>query len=205
MPTLSNTGAIAVIFCTLTSPAASAEAEADPKGWSENKVTVTDLSEEGKAGKTFMATTLMDAPLQKLCAAIQDYPAYPQFMPHTDATQVVQQASDFSLIDMALKLPMGQFKRYRLKMQPQLRPQSCHVAWTLIPREDLQIDETIADTSGYWQLTPDPANGHKTLVRYFVYSDPGPVPFGLGWIVAMLGKYSLPGTLDALRNRVTAP
>lgn len=203
MSSLTNTAAIAVIFCTLSS-SAGAEQETRPKDWSEDKVTVTDLSETGRAGKSFMATTRIDAPLQRICAVIQDYPAYPQFMPHTDATKVVQQARDFSLIDMTLKLPMGKFKRYRLKMQSQSNPQSCHVAWMLIPREDLQIDETITDTTGYWQLTPDLANGHKTLVSYFVYSDPGPVPFGLGWIVAMLGKHSLPGTLEAVRNRVTA-
>ncbi len=203
MSTLTNTGAIAVMVCTLTSPAASADPESNSKGWSQDKVTVTDLSETGRAGKSLMATTIMDAPLQKICALIQDYPAYPQFMPHTDATKVVQLASDFSLIDMTLKLPMGKFKRYRLKMQSQLSVQSCHVAWTMIPREDLKIDETIADTTGYWQLTPDPANSRKTLVTYFVYSDPGPVPFGLGWVVTMLGKRSLPATLEAVRDRVT--
>lgn len=204
MPKLTKSAAVAIIFCTLASAPAAAEQATLLADGAQDQVTVTDLSETGKAGKSFMATTLMAAPLQKICTLIQDYSAYPQYMPHTQATEVLEQAGDFALIDMTLKLPMGKFKRYRLKMQSQLGPQSCHVAWTLIPREDLPIDETIADTTGYWQLTPDPAHSDKTLVRYFVYSDPGPVPFGLGWIVTMLGKYSLPGTLEAVRNRVTA-
>jgi hypothetical protein len=34
-----------------------------------------------------------------------------------------------------------------------------------------------------------------------VYADPGPVPFGFGWIVDMMSKRSLPRTLEALRAR----
>lgn len=204
MPIAKRTSALTAIFCALLNASAFALPEADLTGLSEDKVTVTDLSKPAAAGKTFMAMTIIDAPVQKICSVILDYRAYPRFMPNTDATSIVQVEDDFSVIDMTLKLPLGKYKRYRLRMQTKLDPQSCHVAWSLIPREDLPIEETIADTTGYWQLTPDPSHGNKTLVKYFVYSDPGPVPYGLGWIVASLSKHSLPRTLEAVRTRVAA-
>jgi hypothetical protein len=74
----------------------------------------------------------------------------------------------------------------------------------MVPRPELTQEETIADTSGYWDLAPLASNKNKTVVKYFVYSDPGPVPMGLGWIVDSLGKDSLPKTLEALRNKARA-
>lgn len=41
----------------------------------------------------------------------------------------------------------------------------------------------------------------KTVVQYYVYTDPGSVPLGAGWIVDSMSKDSLPKTLEALRAR----
>lgn len=148
-----------------------------------------------------MAATIINAPVPKLCSIILNFSDYPSFMPNTDKTVVVRSANDISLVDMTLKLPLGKIKKYRLQMEAKPNSLSCQLAWKLIPREDLKPEETIADTSGYWKLVPSSSDAGKTLVKYFVYSDPGPVPYGLGWIVDSLGKDSLPKTLEALRIR----
>lgn len=201
MPIIRMSFTLAVIFCGCTEAYAYAQQAIDMTSLSDSQVTTMDVSKPDRAGKTFVAATIMNAPVHRLCSIILNYPDYPNFMPNTDKTRVVQASNDFSVVDMTLKLPLGKIKRYRLKLQPKISPQSCHLAWKLIPREDLKPDETIADTSGYWQLTPDPSNPNRTIVEYFVYADPGPVPFGLGWIVDIMSQYSLPKTLEAVRHR----
>jgi Polyketide cyclase / dehydrase and lipid transport len=176
-----------------------ATAFADPV--SETQVNVADVSKTGATGKSYVAETIIAAPVSKLCGIVNDYAAYPSFMPNTAEARVVQSTESFALVDMTLKLPMGKVKKYRLRMEPKNTPALCHLAWKLVPQPELKQEETIADTSGYWDLTPTASDKNKTMVKYYVYSDPGPVPMGFGWIVDSLGKDSLPKTLEALRAK----
>ena len=64
----------------------------------------------------------------------------------------------------------------------------------------LRPEESIVDTSGYREPAPSSV-ARKTAVRYIVYTDAGPIPFGLGWIVDSLSKDSIPQTMEALRKR----
>lgn len=180
-----------------------AHAAADPidnRTLSDTKVTMVDVSKSASAGKTFMAGTIINAPLQDVCAVLQDYAAYPAFMPNTESAKVSQSGAAHTLLDVTLKLPMGKIKKYRLRMEPKVSADSCVVGWKLVPWPGLKQEETIVDTTGAWQLSPGATAG-KTIVRYQVYTDPGPVPFGLGWIVDSLSKDSIPQTLDAVRKR----
>ena len=187
-------------FAMLTAlPLATPAAEGE---LSEFAVALTDLTPPGASGRTFAATTIIAAPVGALCAIIVDYAAYPQFMPNTDGTQVREATPAYSIVDISLKLPLGRMKRYRLRMEPQVSAQSCRVAWQMLPRPGVAPDETIADTHGHWRLVPWSQDRSKTEVRYEVYTDPGPVPTGFGWIVDALSKDSLPKTLEALRARV---
>ncbi|MET3132734.1 ribosome-associated toxin RatA of RatAB toxin-antitoxin module [Oxalobacteraceae bacterium GrIS 1.11] len=173
----------------------------DMANLSESSIAMSDVSKPGASGKSFVAATIINAPLPRLCALIQDFANYPSFMPGVDQTRVTRAADDASLVDMTLKLPLGKVKKYRLKMEARSSTQLCHLAWKMVPSEGLKQEETIADTTGYWQLTPAPADKNKSVVKYFVYTDPGPVPLGMGWIVDSLSKDSLPKTLEALRGK----
>lgn len=177
-------------------------ADFSPNTLSESKVSVMDLSKSGSTGKTYLAATIIAAPLPKLCSVLQNYPDYPNFMPNTAKAVVVKTEARASLVDMTLKLPMGKEKKYRLRMETKSGNKTCRLEWKLVPRTDLAPSETIADTTGYWLLTPLPSDENKTVVKYHVYSDPGSVPVGLGWIVDAMGKDSLPKTLESLRGKV---
>jgi hypothetical protein len=191
--------------CSLLAFAAGAAFAAEPpelRHLSEASVALADVSQAGSAGKSFVAATIIDAPLPALCALIQNYEAYPAFMPNMQSTKVARSGA-FSVVDVTLKLPLGKIKKYRLRMEPKAGAESCTVAWKLLPWPGLKQEETITDTTGAWQLTPGAAAG-KTVVRYTVYTDPGPIPFGAGWIVDSLSKDSIPQTLEALRKRAAA-
>ncbi|OYO31834.1 hypothetical protein [Janthinobacterium sp. PC23-8] len=51
-------------------------------------VNLVDISKPGVPGKTFAASTSMPASMTTVCAAIQDFAAYPQFMPNVDKIRV---------------------------------------------------------------------------------------------------------------------
>lgn len=201
MHVLPRRAASLLLALAASAPVAAADA-IDSAKLSDSSVTLVDQSKPGSPGKTFVAGTIINAPMQEVCTLLQNYSAYPGFMPNT-ASAKVSAAAGHALVDITLKLPMGKIKKYRLRMEPKVSAQSCVLAWKLVPWPGLKPEETIVDTTGQWQLTPGSSAG-KTVVRYAVYTDPGPIPFGLGWIVDSLSKDSIPQTLDAVRQRVTA-
>jgi hypothetical protein len=192
---------LSLLACTAL--AAFASEPIDMRKLSAQKVELADVSKPGAAAKSFVAATLIDAPVHEVCAQIQNYESYPAFMPNTQSTKVSQSGAGFSVIDVTLKLPLGKIKKYRLRMEPKSGEQTCTVAWKLVPWPGLKQEETITDTTGAWQLTQGATAG-QTIVRYNVTTDPGPIPFGAGWIVDSMSKDSIPQTLDALRKRVQA-
>jgi len=200
----------ASLLIALAAGVAGAAAQADaqsiaPERLSEERVDVAEVLRPALPGKTYDAVTIIDAPVARLCAIVQDYAAYPAFMPNTANTQIVSGGDGHAVVDMTLSLPLGKLKRYRLQLDARHGGDTCQLSWQLLPRADLAVADTIANTTGYWLFTPLPANHNKSVVEYFVYADPGPVPFGLGWIVDILSKKSLPDTLEALRGRAQKP
>jgi ribosome-associated toxin RatA of RatAB toxin-antitoxin module len=175
----------------------------DARKLSETAVTVVETSTPGSAAKSFAAGTIINARMDTLCALVQDYAGYPSFMPNTESAKVAMATPAHAIVDITLKLPMGKMKKYRLEMEPTVTPQMCTVAWKQVPWRGLKAEETIADTHGYWQFTPGAAAG-KTIVKYVVSTDPGPIPFGLGWIVDSLSKDSIPQALEGLRKRAAS-
>ena len=192
---------ILVTVGNLASAQSTVPQEIDLSMASETHIEVLDVSNLAVPGKTYVAATLMQGSVRKLCSVITNYAEYPQFMPNTDKTTVVSTSNDSTVIEMTLGLPLGKTKKYRLKMISVTTPEACQVSWKLVPWEGLQESDTIADTSGYWQLSPNQKDRSKTLVKYYVFADPGPIPYGLGWIVDVITRISLPRTLEAVRER----
>ena len=198
-PVLSLSGLLSVLLLPC---AAQAVPWADMAGDAEPAVRMEDLSKPGNPGKTFLANTVINVPMARLCDVIQDYAQYPAFMPNTHKTSVSPGENKTSLVEITLHLPLGKVKRYRLRMTPNVTPQQCRLDWKQVPWEGLAPDETIRDTSGYWLLTPQASNPNATQVSYRVATDPGPVPLGLGWIVDSMSRDSIPKMLESLRGRV---
>ena len=84
---------------------ASTEQSIDMNRLSDTQVTMADVSKPGSPGKSFVAATIINAPMASLCAILQDYASYPGFMPNTEKVKVTRGADQTSLVDMTLKLP----------------------------------------------------------------------------------------------------
>lgn len=193
---------VACLSAWLMSAATVQAAGIDVSKLSETEVQLLDQSKADSNGKTFAAGTILNAPLTKVCSTIQAYEDYPSFMPNTAKAKVTRQPDESALVDFTLTLPLGKVKKYRLKMTPKVSQASCYLSWKMQPWEGLKQEETIADTSGYWDLSAMAGNPGKTVVKYQVFTDPGPVPLGLGWIVDSMSKDSIPKMMDALRNKL---
>ena len=191
-----------LLAASLLSLATAHAAGIDVNKLNDTEVQLLEQSKPDSKGKTFVAGTILNAPVARVCATIQAYEDYPSFMPNTARAKVARQPDESALVDFTLNLPLGKVKKYRLKMTPKVSPATCYLSWKLQPWEGLKEEETIADTSGYWDLSPMAGNPARTVVKYQVFTDPGPVPMGLGWIVDSMSKDSIPKMMDALRNKL---
>lgn len=185
-----------------TADTAAAPQPPDLASLSGGTVQVAEAPSQGLPGKAFTAWALVPVSVPRLCAMVQDYASYSSYMPNTKSALPVGEGDGYVLVDMTLDLPLGQQRKYRLRLEqhPQSDSTQCKLAWRLVP-SGLAPSDTIADTTGYWLFTPIPGESGKTLIEYHVYADPGPVPYGFGWIVDMMSKRSLPRTLEALRTQ----
>lgn len=154
----------------------------------ETRAAVAGARKPVAPGQALLATTIVDAPVQKLCSIIQDYADYPNFMAHTRPAVSPYSAQDHWLLDMGQKLALGGAKKYRLEMAPKISRQSCLLLWKLVPLEELTPEETVDRTAGYWQLIPKPDNRNQTVVEYYVYANSGSVPFGVGRIDEIVNR-----------------
>ena len=62
--------------------------------------------------------------------------------------------------------------------------------------------EMIIDTWGQWILETYPGKEQQVVAYYRVYTDPGKIPLGFGWIVEFMSKDSIPNVIKQTRRRV---
>jgi ribosome-associated toxin RatA of RatAB toxin-antitoxin module len=157
----------------------------------QGEMIVREIETIGKDGKTFEAIGLINATRGTIFQVLSEYEKYPEFMPNVSHVEIVGQIDNESIINYTLTLPLGKIKKYRLGIavsEPESR--SSLIKWQLHKWAELKTEETIRDTSGFWRI--EEISRNSSLVLYHVYTDPGPIPFGLGWIVDVLSKNSVP-------------
>ncbi len=166
----------------------------------KKEILVRERSSRGKPGRAFEAVAIMEARRKVIQNIVLDYPRYPDFMPNVSRLEVFQQDKTTAVLSYLLTLPLGKTKKYRVKMtasEPDLK--TSLIQWQIEPWPGLKPTETIKDTTGYWRI--EELADKRSLVQYHVYTDPGKIPFGLGWIVDILSKDSVPEVLAKTKER----
>ena len=153
-------------------------------------------------GKTYDAFGLIRGTVEQVFGVLADYEKYPQFMPNVEATRIERSEGNTSVVEYKLGLPMGQVKRYKLSLTAAREDAEAHINWHKVPWPELKDSETIVETTGFWLLRPFPERPGYLLARYHVYTDPGRIPTGLGWIVNILTKGSMPDIVKNTNRRV---
>jgi ribosome-associated toxin RatA of RatAB toxin-antitoxin module len=166
----------------------------------QGEIVVREIGAGGKKGRTFEAIALIKASRDNILRVLKDYKKYPEFMPNVSHIEIVEQRGSEAVINYTLSLPMGKIKKYRLNISERTPENQLSVLeWHMLKWPGLKMEESIKDTTGFWQIEEKSEN--ISLLLYHVYTDPGPVPFGLGWIVDALTKNSVPDVLLQTRHR----
>ena len=168
--------------------------EEEKKLVEQSDIIVREVSTVNKSGRTFEAIGLVNAPKKTIIQVLTDYQKYPEFMPNVSRIDIVEQRESEAVLNYTLSLPLGKTKKYRLKVtMTEHDNQTAMIQWKMQKWPGLKATETIKNTTGYWRIEEKSKN--SSLILYHVYTDPGPIPFGLGWIVDVLSKNSVPEAL----------
>ena len=157
----------------------------------------------GKKEPVYEAIGVINAPKEAVAAALCDYTAYPGFMPNVASVNVRGEKRGALLLDYSLKLPLGIRREYRLAMKKKVaKDGTITLDWHLVKRPDLSAYETIADSKGFWRLSDFNGDRNRTLAVHHVYTDPGYIPPGLGWLSDFIAKKDIPAVVVATKEYV---
>ena len=168
----------------------------------QGEVIVRDLSTDQKAGKTVEAIGLIKADIDDVYQILLNFEAYNEFMPNVAEVAIFKKGSNYAILNYTNELPLNKVKKYRLDMSYQKKKNEAMLKWKMIEWPGLRKSVTINNTTGYWLLKNYPDKQNHIIALYHVYSDPGPVPLGLGWIVDILTYNSVPEIVINTRARV---
>ncbi|MEK6749619.1 MAG: hypothetical protein AABY83_10490 [Pseudomonadota bacterium] len=166
------------------------------------EIWVRELAAPTAPTRQFEAVALTQANVAEFERVLLDFSRYPQFMPHVTRVTIVRQTTQQTELEYSLGLPLGITKKYRLAMTHRTLKNGFELAWRKIAWPGLEDAESIRDTQGVWRVTVDTQRGDQVLVDYIVATDPGDIPFGVGWVADMLSKQSVPEVVEKTRARV---
>jgi len=168
----------------------------------QGEVIVYEIPTNHKKGRTFKAIGLINAKVDHVYKTLQDFESYPEFMPNLEKIEVLEHNAHSAVLNYTLDLPLNKVKKYRLYTEFNQDQDKAIITWKLIPWPGLKEAEKIVDTTGFWNFTEYPNKKGYILAVYQVYTDPGPIPTGLGWIIDILTKNSVPDIVLNTRQRV---
>ena len=120
-------------------------------------------------------------------------------MPNLKKIDVLSRDEAGAVANYYLDLPFGVQKQYRLQLDYDTTPPDYQVTWKSLPWQGLEPEETVKSTVGYWEMK---ARGKQnTLLHYYTKTDPGHVPFGLGWVADYLTKTSVVEMLHSVKEK----
>lgn len=154
------------------------------------ELVMRDVESQYGDGMSVETIGLMSASGETLYNILTDFQAYPQFMSALDSINILTADQDTTTLNYILNPMLGVVKRYRVKITSQRVVEKVwKIQWDMLEWPGLTSLETIGDTKGYWLIIEESPN--RSLVQYYVYTNPGPLPFGFSSIVNALGKRSV--------------
>jgi len=168
----------------------------------KGQIIVRRIAHSGKNAEEYEALGLIEGTLEEVAAVLADYESYPKFMPNVNEITITSSTEEATIVDYKLLLPLGFVKKYRLRFRSKKEEHKIQLFWKKVPWPGLKPEETVIDTYGQWILEKSPQQDGPVLAYYRVYTDPGNIPLGTGWIVDILTQKSIPNIMKGTRSRV---
>ena len=164
------------------------------------KVIMREVEPPVPEGQAYEVIGMVQSSGQTLFDILTDYAAYPEFMSAVAGVEILGETGKETTLNYTLTSILGLIKRYRINIRSaELRPGVWKVEWYLVEWPGLRPMETIADTRGHWLIQE--LDSDLTLLQYYVYSDPGFVPFGLRSVMNALARSGVKNAFIETRGR----
>ena len=194
---------IVLLFGTLSEfPGEVGLSPEEKRAISSGEVIVREVPAENTRGETYEAIGLIKASMSDVLEVLMDFESQGAYMPNVKNVETVESKGNSTVLNYTLGFPLGIIRKYRLLMTCHEEEGQALLRWKKLDWPELQPNETIADTQGYWLLKELPEKEGGILVVYHVYTDPHPIPVGFGWIARLLTKEGLPDVVSKTRTRV---
>jgi len=196
-------------FLLISSLLSSVGLAATNDGWEfageTDSVRVYTRPHEGGNIREVKAQSEIDATSERVLKVIGDYDHFKDFMPYTRESREIKREGDDTYFYTYLTPPIVHNRDYTIKLTKQLvdsRPGYYKVSWQPAndqgPPPRAKTVRVEIDT-GYWLLEPA-AEGKKTLVTYYLYTNPGgAIPT---WLANKANRDTLPNIIKAVKNRI---
>lgn len=168
----------------------------------KGKTIVHKVGDFEKNSQEYDAIGLIEGTVEQVSGLLADFKSYPKFMPNVSAITVRSSAGPAAVVDYKLGLPLGIVKRYRLRFRAKEEDNCYQLSWKKLPWPELKPKATVVDTYGQWIVEDFPGREGHVLAYYRVYTDPGKIPWGAGWIADALTKRSMPKMFKKIQARV---
>jgi len=173
---------VAALFALVLIPGiAGAEVLKPDAGWELEKdkkgVKVYLKQEEGRKIKSFWAETTLDAPIEKVIAALQNIEDMPNWMPNCKETKLLERPSETEMVFyMVLDLPMVSDRDYVQRTVGEELPgggikmTAQAIEYDAKPPVDGKVRITDAE---FTTILMPVEGGTKTVIQQIGYTDPG--------------------------------
>jgi len=168
----------------------------------KGKITVHKVGDFEKNSQEYDAIGLIEGTVEQVSSLLADFKSYPKFMPNVSEITVGSSSDEGTVVDYKLRLPLGIVKRYRLKFRAKHQDNRYQLFWKKLPWPELKSKETVVDSYGQWIIEDFPDKDGHVLAYYRVFTDPGKIPFGTGWIADALSKQSMPKMFKKMQSRL---
>ena len=146
-------------------------------------------------GEHYQVYGIVNSNINDVFEAVHNFNDYPNFMPRFDSVQTVENSDTLYAYIFNITLPLNIKYKYKIKSEKYHQESSAWLAWKTVPWEH----NSIVETWGQWYLTSYNNSTNQTLIEYQVYTDPGYIPFGFGWIADIMTEKTLPETIESLK------
>lgn len=150
------------------------------------------------------AQGIIDAPPERVLAALTDFEAYTETMPYTAESRVMKREGDAVWLYQVIDAPLSSRRDLCMKISVVRAKGRVGTRWTLAndvapaPREGIV---RVPASEGGWELAPI-RGGKATRAIYRIHTDPGgSVP---RWVINQANKTAVPDAFLAVRKAATS-
>ena len=188
------TSCVAIVAgAALTVPAATRADVAVSQELRAGQITSSGYTPPGQSVERGRASVLLDAPIDRVFAVVQDYGQYKDFLPNFEASRVLSQRGASALVFVQVAIMKGAAHIWaELKLKPRKTEGPTRVIEAKMTKGNVDHMEAL------WEVTP--IDDKRTLVTFEIIVDPNlPLPSSL---ISEENRKTARKTLRALRERV---